>query len=158
MTSTSRPGVNNWVGQAWISADCAIAANVDRVKNQTMMALTNLAQPRLDEGPTTVYAPLVFEDFNGWNTGINIANLSDSQSNTVTINFYNQAGQLVATDTRVLGPRAMEFVYLPATADVGTGGLTGDLRQAVISGTAPLAAAVDEVKYIGERCRARARR
>ena len=143
--------VNDWVGQAWVSADCAIAANVDRVKNQTMMALTNVAQPRIDEGPSTVYAPLVFEDFNGWNTGFSIANLSDTASNTVTISFYNQNGQLVSSDQRVLQPRAVEYIYRPATANQELGGPVGSLQQVVVQGTAPLAAAADSVKYLSGR-------
>ena len=144
-------GMNNWVGQAWVSADCAIAATVDRLKDETDMALTLIAQPRVDDGQYTKYGPLVFENFNGWNTGITLANLSDTDANTVTVSFYNQAGQLVSSDQRVLQPRAVEYVYRPSTADVGTGGVVGDLQQVVVSGTAPVAAAADSVKYRGQR-------
>ncbi|MCM8750721.1 hypothetical protein NET02_16410, partial [Thermomicrobiaceae bacterium CFH 74404] len=115
------------------------------------MALTLIPQPRVDTGAYAKYGPLVFENFNGWNTGITFANLSDSASNTVTVSFYNQAGQLVSSEQRVLQPRAVEYVYRPATADVGTGGPVGDLQQVVVEGTAPLAAAADSVKYRGER-------
>ncbi|MCM8750465.1 hypothetical protein NET02_15045, partial [Thermomicrobiaceae bacterium CFH 74404] len=68
-------GVNEWVGQAWVSADCAIAATVDRLKDEEDMALTLIPQPRVDTGTYAKYGPLVFENFNGWNTGITMANL-----------------------------------------------------------------------------------
>jgi len=143
-------GLNTWVGSAWVSSDCAIVGNVDRVKASTMMALTNVAQPRVSSdqggGPQTVYAPLIFQTYNGWNTGINIANLGDS-SNTVTVTFYNQAGTAVAAQQVSIGARSMTYVYRPNFANVGIGGIA----QAVISGTGPLAAVVDEVKYMGTK-------
>ncbi|WP_038038163.1 DUF4815 domain-containing protein [Thermorudis peleae] len=143
-------GLNTWVGSAWISSDCAIVGNVDRVKASTSMALTNVVQPRVssDQGASaqTVYAPLIFQTYNGWNTGINIANLGDS-SNTVTVTFYNQAGTAVAAQQVSIDARSMTYVYRPEFANVGIGGIA----QAVISGTGPLAAVVDEVKYMGTK-------
>ena len=143
--------VNDWVGQAWVSADCAIAATVDRLKDETDMALTLIPQPRVDTGEYAKYGPLVYENFSGWNTGITFANLSDTASNTVTISFYNQNGQLVSSDQRVLQPRAVEYIYRPATANQELGGPVGSLQQVVVQGTAPLAAAADSVKYLSGR-------
>src|SRR5690606_22880897 len=113
------------VGSVWIDADAAVVAQVFRVKAENDMALTNVAAPRFDTAdndfdvdPTTQYAPLVFRDYNGWNTGLNIANLS-SVNNQVTITYYNYAGNVVAVETRNIPARAMEFVYRPATVNTG---------------------------------------
>jgi hypothetical protein len=139
-----------WVGQAWVSSDCDVAATVDRVKpaqpwgDPVNMALTNQALPTT-EGNTTQALPLVFQAYNGWNTGYSIANLSDNAAANVTINYYNQLGVLVGTDSRVIQPRAMEFVYRPATTDVNIGGF----GSVLVTSNQPVLVAVDSVKYTG---------
>jgi hypothetical protein len=139
-----------WVGQAWVSSDCDVAATVDRLKptqpwgDPVNMALTNQALPTT-EGNTTQALPLVFQAFNGWNTGYSIANLSDNAAANVTINYYNQLGVLVGTDSRVIQPRAMEVVYRPATTDVNIGGF----GSALVTSNQPVLVAVDSVKYTG---------
>ncbi len=142
------------VGSVWIDSDVATVALVDRVKVSTLMDLTNVAQPRTDEVSFGIlgngearlrYASLVFGGDNGWNTGFDIANLSSSDNN-VTITFYNNQGQSNTQPTTVLIPaRGMKYVYRPNLADLGF-----DPAQpvtAIIRGTAPIAAVVDEVKY-----------
>lgn len=145
------------VGSVWIDADAGVVASVDRVKPATDMALTNVAQPRNDNtfnyfktfgiNPTTKYAPLVFRDYNNWNTGLNVANLS-SNTNEVTISYHNYSDNSSSTETISIPPRAMEYVYRPGSgSDAGLS--VGNISAAVISGTDPIAVAVDEVKYTG---------
>jgi hypothetical protein len=116
-----------WVGQAWVSTDCHVAATVDRVKptqpwgDPVNMALTNQALPTA-AGNTVQALPLIFQGYNGWNTGISIANLDPNAAANVTITYYNSAGVAMGTESRAIQPRAMEFVYKPATTDVGIGG------------------------------------
>jgi len=139
-----------WVGQAWVSTDCNVAATVDRVKptqpwgDPVNMALTNQALPA-QAGNTAQALPLIFQAFNGWNTGISIANLDPNAAANVTITYYNSAGVTVGTDSRVIQPRAMEFVYRPATTDVGIGGF----GSALVTSTRPVLVAVDSIKYTG---------
>jgi hypothetical protein len=139
-----------WVGQAWVSTDCHVAATVDRVKptqpwgDPVNMALTNQALPT-EAGNTAQALPLVFQNYNGWNTGISIANLDPANAANVTITYYNSAGVAVGTDSRVIQPRAMEFVYRPATTDVGIGGF----GHALVTSNTEVLVAVDSVKYTG---------
>jgi hypothetical protein len=143
------------VGSVWIDSDVATVALVDRVKVSTDMALTNVAQPRTDEVSFGIlgngearlrYASLVFGGANGWNTGFDIANLSSSDNN-VTITFYDNQGSPATQPTSVYIPaRGMKYVYRPNLANLGF-----DPAQpvtAIIRGTAPIAAVVDEVKYL----------
>jgi hypothetical protein len=51
----------------------------------------------------------------------------------------------VGTDSRVIQPRAMEFVYRPATTDVGIGGF----GSALVTSNTEVLVAVDSVKYTG---------
>jgi len=139
-----------WVGQAWVDSDCQVAATVDRVKptqpwgDPVNMALTNQALPQ-GAGNSVQALPLIFQGYNGWNSGISMANLNDLAPATVQITYYNSAGVAVGTESRVIQPRAMEFVYKPATTDVGIGGF----GHAVVVSTQPVLVAVDSVKYTG---------
>ena len=141
------------VGSVWIDATHAVVAGAFRHKPATSMMLTTNAQPRhdafsedLDVDPTVKYGPLVFRDYNGWNTGINIANLS-SYDNRVTVTYYNYQGNVVASEAVTIPPRAMEYVYTPATGNFGLG--ENQVTAVRIAGQYPLVAAIDEVKYLG---------
>ncbi|MBX6723770.1 MAG: hypothetical protein IRY92_11145, partial [Dactylosporangium sp.] len=135
------------VGSLWIDATHAVVATAFRHKVETGMMLTTNAQPRHDtEGSEVKFGPLVFRDYNGWNTGINIANLS-SETNKVTVTYYNYAGNAVATERVTIPARAMEYVYTPATGNFGIG--ANQITAVRIEGTQPLVAAIDEVKYLG---------
>ena len=143
------------VGSLWIDATHAVVATAFRHKPETGMMLTTNAQPRHDQNlgspfeflnPMLKFGPLVFRDYNGWNTGINIANLSSSD-NKVTVTYYNYAGNVVASDTVTIPPRAMEYVYTPATGNFGIG--PNQVTAVRIEGQFPLVAAIDEVKYLG---------
>jgi len=139
-----------WVGQAWVSTDCHVAATVDRVKptqpwgDPVNMALTNQALPA-QVANTNQALPLVFQGYNGWNTGISIANADPANTANVTITYYNSAGVAMGTESRSIQPRAMEFVYKPATTDVGIGGF----GSALVTSNTQVLVAVDSVKYTG---------
>src|SRR5690606_37655780 len=129
------------VGSVWIDSTYPVVAIAFRHKVETEMMLTTVAQPRTDIealSPTLKYGPLVFRDYNGWNTGINIANLS-SATNQVSVTYYNYASNVVAAETRNIPARAMEYVYTPATGNFGVG--ENQITAARIQGTGPLAAA-----------------
>ncbi|WP_038040224.1 Ig-like domain-containing protein [Thermorudis peleae] len=137
----------NWVGQAWITAPCPVVASVDRIKPSTLMALTNVPVARAADSPRVVTAPLIFQSYNGWNSGINISNLSDSEENLVTLSFYDTQGTLLGKVERTLPPSGMTFVYRPSFDGAGIEGLS----QATVVGTEPIAVAVDAVKYQGNK-------
>ncbi|ACZ38966.1 Ig-like domain-containing protein [Sphaerobacter thermophilus] len=153
-----------FVGSVMISSSHAMVASATRVKAETQMALTNTATPLpyvevdmdgddladggaadyepVGGGTYTLFAPLVFHNYNGWNTGINIANLSDS-SNTVTVEVYGRDGSPLGTYSRNIAARGMEYVYIPEVSTLAA----NDFGTAVLSASQPFHAVVDEVKY-----------
>jgi len=139
----------DWAGSAFIDADCAVAVSSDRIKAEqpwgdpVNMAISNVGQP-FGEASTEVYAPLVFQRYNGWNTGMAVVNLSDADAR-VTINFYNMDGNTAGSATLTLRPRAVEWVYRPELTNLGT----MSIAQARITANQKVAVAVDEVKYSG---------
>ena len=96
---------------------------------------------------TSAVAPLIFQNYNFWNTGISVANLSEYQ-NTVNITYFSPGGDQMGADQLNIPPRGMEFVFTPGTQDLGLN--EGFVGAAMITGTHELHAAVDQVKYFGE--------
>ncbi|MFW6074490.1 MAG: hypothetical protein ACOC9Y_02780 [Chloroflexota bacterium] len=136
--------IQEWVGFAEIEADGAIGVFTTRSKPSTDMAITNVAsaagQPS-EEGRYVLGAPLLFTAYNGWNTGINLANISD-QDAEVRIRYYESAGSMIREEQIELRPHSMDYIYTPN--DVEEEEFVG---SASIESNVPIIAAVDEVKY-----------
>jgi hypothetical protein len=134
-----------WVGSAEITSDPErqIGAVAERIKVETNMLLMNTSRSAEQPVSSSGFAPLIFRDWNFWNTGVSIGNSSDDP-NDVTITFYDIDGVEVFNDSTTIAPKGMEFFYLPA----------GDgepfLGSAIVQGSQPLYGAVDEVKYFGD--------
>jgi hypothetical protein len=116
---------------------------VHRSKPAAATAITNVATSAdlQDSGSYRMAAPLLFTGYNDWNTGINLANISNATAN-VTISYFAAAGGFVREEQLSIAPRSMQYIYtpghVPQDAFVGSGLITSDQ---------PLAAAIDEVKY-----------
>lgn len=139
-----------WVGAAFIDAQLiGVAVVAERYKPSWRMLLTNEAVPRTSA--STRYAPIVFRDYNNWNTGITLVNLDTANTNTLTLTYYDRNGlaQVVPPElsTITLQPGESAFIYRPdisATPSLDP----ARVNAVVISGQRPFAAAVDEVKYL----------
>ncbi|MDW7981522.1 MAG: hypothetical protein RMH81_01710 [Thermomicrobium sp.] len=139
-----------WVGAAFVSAQLAgVAAVAERYKPAWRMLLTNEGVPRTTA--TTRYAPVVFRDYNNWNTGITLVNLDTTAPNTLTLTYYDRNGlpQVVPPELSAitLQPGESAFIYRPDVSAVPSLDPTR-VNAVVISGQRPFAAAVDEVKYL----------
>ena len=62
-------------------------------------------------------APLILKAYNGWNSGVNIANISEL-TNTVTVTWVGPTGNVVGSDSSIPA-KAMEYIYTPNTQDLG---------------------------------------
>jgi hypothetical protein len=133
-----------WVGNAYITANVPIGAVAERYKSETDMLLTNVSRPVMMARENQV-APLVFQNYNNWNSGISVANLED-YSVTVNIAYITPGGSQVGADQITIPQRGMEFVYTPASQDLNVSSFVG---AAVISANGDVHAAVDQVKYDG---------
>ena len=133
-----------WVGSAYITANVPIGAVAERYKPETDMLLTNVSRP-VDLGQEVQVAPLVFQNYNNWNSGISVANLENNPI-TVNIAYVTPGGSQVGADQVTIPARGMEFVYTPASQDLSVNEFVG---AAVLSGTGRHHAAVDQVKYDG---------
>jgi hypothetical protein len=134
-----------FVGSAVITSSAlSILVLAERYKESTNMLITNVAK-RAGHCNETHYAPLVFENHNSWNTGISVANLSNT-ANAVKITYFAMNGAVADEATLTIPPNGQDFRYTPSS---GIG--SSFVGAAIIEGAAPLCAAVDEVKYTGDQ-------
>ncbi len=160
-----------WVGSAHVYTDDAVGAIVDRVKVGTDMWITNTASNANyadvelpDPGtnaevsasyPYVLFAPDVRTDYNGWNTGINVANTVDYDTD-VSIQYFGSNGNAPAAQTRRLAAHGMTYFYNPSDpsedrCDQPATDVPGCefIGGAIILSSNPVAVAVDGVKYFG---------
>ncbi len=160
-----------WVGSAHVYTDDAVGAIVDRVKVGTDMWITNTASnanyaevdiPSAGTNaevsasyPYVLFAPDVRTDYNGWNTGINVANTVDYDTD-VSIQYFGSNGNAPAAQTRRLAAHGMTYFYNPSDpsedrCDQPATDVPGCefIGGAIILSSNPVAVAVDGVKYFG---------
>jgi hypothetical protein len=104
-------------------------------------------------GDYVLFAPDVRVDYFGWNTGINIANLVETDNN-VTVQYFNMFGNATGTRSQRLAPHGMTYFYDPSQLpqDNSSQDPEEDLNADVVgSGLIwsdyPVAVAVDATKY-----------
>lgn len=136
-------GQAGWVGFARVTATGDIGVIARRVKPEAQMAMTNVgvATAGLAAGSYRSAAPLLFNAYNGWNTGITLANPS-AVAATVTVEYYEAGGGHVSDTEVVVPPSAMRYIYTPGSVEQ-----TGFVGGATIRSNVPIISSVDEVKY-----------
>ncbi len=154
-----------WVGSAHVYTDDAVGAIVDRVKVGTDMWITNTASnasgvevrslEASEAYPYVLFAPDVRTDYNGWNTGINVANTVEADTD-VSIQYFGSNGNAPAAQTRRLAAHGMTYFYNPSDpsedrCDQPATDVPGCefIGGAIILSSNPVAVAVDGVKYFG---------
>jgi hypothetical protein len=91
-----------------------------------------------------MYGPLVFKEYNGWNTGIWVVNIAEVQ-NTVTISFYGPTGNMIHQDTLTISAQGMELIFVPSDPKLEHD--RGFVGSVVATSPLPFHIAVDQVKY-----------
>ena len=137
-------GAAEWVGYASISANGPVGVLAHRSKPSTRMALTNVAIAADGTAAQSSYrisAPLLFTAYNGWNTGINLANISSDPAD-VTVRYYETGGASMCEESLTIPGHSMHYLYTPGNVDQEE-----FVGSAVIVSDAPVIGAIDEVKY-----------
>jgi hypothetical protein len=137
-------GFTGWVGFARITSSGDIGVIAARGKASATMALTNVAIAADGAAPAGSYrtvAPLLFTAYNGWNTGINLANVSEVDA-SVTVQYYAAGGGMLRENTLVIPARGMQYIYTPGNVQE-----EGFVGGAIILSDRPVVGAIDEVKY-----------
>jgi hypothetical protein len=70
--------------------------------------------PDANTGPRFNLAPLIYREFNGWNTGLQVQNLSGVYNALVKVYFLDNSGDVIETIVDWICPRGAQTFYLPA--------------------------------------------
>lgn len=118
-----------WLGSAYVKANQPLSIIVDQTSfskycpdsGDRGTLLTYGAQPYKPAGGTLAYAPLLFRMWSGWQTGIQVQNLTQQSLPTfVTVNFMdNSGGELMFLGDWVC-PNGADTFFLPAITDLGS--------------------------------------
>ena len=131
-----------FIGSAVVSSDQPVAANVN-----TQVPASEGTTPGLPirigtssgvlEPSTDLYFPQIMKGYYGWNSYLAIQNTASSSA-SVTVQYYNTAGTLVATDVETVSPfstyifRQSDNASLPTSDFVGSAKATGTQELAGI--------------------------
>ncbi len=149
-----------WTGSLHIYSDTAVGVIADRYKVGTDMWLTNTGSNANFEwgnslegifsGQYILFAPMVYMDYNGWNTGFSVANLVPTDNN-VNIQYVHN-GNAIQVLTQRIAAHGMVTAYRPSSPSQDQNQqnpMYDQIAGALILSDYPVAAAVDAVKYFG---------
>jgi uncharacterized repeat protein (TIGR01451 family) len=113
----------NWLGSAWLRSQQPLAVVIDHVGADALMSYEGFPSqlsfvfngvPSFTTGSQVSYAPLVFSEYQGWDTAIQVQNLSAVVAAKVKVYFLDVSGGLVTTMVDWICPRGSQTFYLPA--------------------------------------------
>jgi hypothetical protein len=125
-----------WVGSAWLRTSQPVAVAIDQVAPGLLMSYSGLASqlhyafegaPYYTLGSAVAYGPLVYSEYQGWDTGIQVQNLSTTVAAKVKVYFFDRSGDIVTTLVDWVCPRGSQTFYLPAIATL-PGNWVGSVR------------------------------
>jgi hypothetical protein len=132
----------DWQGSAWVRASQRMGIAVDIVGRDLLMTYVGEPQPFAyttdgPDGPVTVesaavgeqvaFGPLIYSEYQGWDSGVQVMNLSPTQSAKVKVYFLDRSGDIITTLVDWVCPRGSQTFFLPVIAGL-PGTWTGSVR------------------------------
>jgi hypothetical protein len=110
-------------GSAYIRASKPLGVVVDHVGNNLLMSYRGMPaelsgavpgpDPYFTAGSFVNYGPLVYREFQGWDTKIHVQNLSSIYRAKVKVYFLDNSGGVITTLTDWICPRGTQEFFLP---------------------------------------------
>ena len=125
-----------WVGSAWLRTSQPMAITVDHVSPGLLMSYNGAygflkysfdGEYTFNPGSLVAYGPLVYSEYQGWDAGVVVQNLSSVVNAKVKVYFLDRSGDIITTLVDWVCPRGSQSFYLPAIADL-PGNWVGSLR------------------------------
>jgi hypothetical protein len=116
-----------WVGSAWLRTSQPVALAVDHVSPGLLMSYSGVpselkytfdGQPTYTLGSEVAVGPLIYSEYQGWDTGIQVQNLSSTTAAKVKVYFNDRSGDIETTLVDWICPRGSQTFYLPAIASL----------------------------------------
>jgi len=118
------PEMPGFLGSAWIRASQRLGVIVDEYNANGSIFMSYRGMPAslwkgdgtlvFNEGSLFNFAPLIYREYNGWNAGIVVQNLSSIYNALVKVYFIDNSGDIIDTIVEWICPRGSQTFYLPA--------------------------------------------
>jgi len=115
-------------GSAWIRSTQKMGVVVDITVQDTLMTyvgepgeINYTFDPNLatyTAGNQVAFAPLTYSEYQGWDTGIQVQNLSAVMAAKVKVYFLDRGGDIITTLVDWVCPRGSQTFFLPVVADL----------------------------------------
>ena len=116
-----------WTGSAWIRSSEPLAIAVDTVGNDVLMTYTGVpselnyvhqGEPLFTTGSGVAFGPLIYSEYQGWDTAIAVQNLSRVTAAKVKVYFLDRSGGVISTVADWVCPSGSQIFYLPVIASL----------------------------------------
>ncbi len=125
----------DWLGSAWIRASQPLGVIVDTMGPNHFTSYRGSPADVLDEeyaktisyGSQVNFAPLTYSEYQGWDTAIQVQNLSAVVAAKVKVYFLDRSGGIITTLVDWICPRGSQTYFLPVIAAL-PGNWVGSVR------------------------------
>lgn len=116
-----------WVGGAWLRSSQPLAIAVDHIGSDVLMTYTGQpaelnytfnGQPLYTTGSAVAYGPLVYSEYQGWDTAVVVQNLSGVTAAKVKVVFLDRSGGVITTVADWVCPQGTQTFFLPVIASL----------------------------------------
>ncbi len=131
----------DWQGSAWLRSTQPLGIVVDIIGRDVLMTYVgepasyeytyDPEDPDDDEsfamGDQVAFGPLMYSEYQGWDTGVQVQNLSPVVNAKVKVYFLDRSGDIITTLVDWICPRGSQTFFLPVVADL-PGNWVGSIR------------------------------
>jgi hypothetical protein len=116
-----------WIGGAWVRSSQPLAVAIDHIGSDVLMTYTGQpaelnytfnGEPLYTTGSAVAYGPLVFSEYQGWDTAVVVQNLSGVTAAKVKVYFLDRSGGVITTLADWVCPQGTQTFYLPVIASL----------------------------------------
>lgn len=116
----------DWQGSLWVRSSEPLALAVD-IYGRGVLATYEVAPDRVLDpesegivlaGSPVAFGPIAFSEYQGWDTGIQVQNMSDTVNAKVKASFLDRSGDIITTLVNWVCPRGSQTFFLPVIAEL----------------------------------------
>jgi uncharacterized repeat protein (TIGR01451 family) len=130
----------DWQGSAWLRSTQPLGIVVDIIGRDVLMSYMGEPaefayalgeepedQISFSQGNRVAYGPLMYSEYQGWDTGVQVQNLSPIYPAKVKAYFLDRSGDIITTLVDWICPRGSQTFFLPVITDL-PGNWVGSIR------------------------------
>jgi subtilisin-like proprotein convertase family protein len=127
----------DFVGNAWLRASQPMGIAVDIFGRDVLMTYVGVPTElnytfdpngALETtGNQVAYGPLIYSEYQGWDTGVQVQNMSSVVAAKVKVYFLDRSGDVITTLVDWICPRGSQTYFLPVVTDL-PGNWVGSIR------------------------------